>query len=91
MRFIFQHTQYARTSQGTGFLHRTLRKLTSERDELIARLLPYFQRAVLPAGTTLWRRNDPSSFACIVEKGAWLVQGSAGWKPLRVWTKGAAD
>jgi hypothetical protein len=56
--------------QGTGFLHRTLKKLTSERDDLIARIVPYFTRTLVPAGTTLWRRNDPSSFACIVEKGA---------------------
>lgn len=63
-------------------MHRTLKKLTSERDDVIARIVPYFRREALPAGTTLWRRNDPSSFACIVEKGGWVD----GWNALHCWS-----
>jgi len=64
----------ATTTNSTDFLYRTLHKLAGRANEeqddaLITRLVLAFTREVLPAGATLWRRNDPSSFACIVQKG----------------------
>ena len=58
----------------TDFLYRTLHKLAGRANEepdhaLIERLVHAFTREVLPAGATLWQRNDPSCFACIVQKG----------------------
>jgi CRP-like cAMP-binding protein len=59
---------------GREFLHRTLRKLARRAPEavdegILARLLSSFTQESLPARATLWRRNDPSTFACIVQKG----------------------
>lgn len=64
----------ATTTNSTDFLYRTLHKLAGRANEeqddaLITRLVLAFTREVLPVGATLWRRNDPSSFACIVQKG----------------------
>lgn len=62
------------TTTSTDFLYRTLHKLAGRANEepddaLIKRLVHAFTREVLPAGVTLWQRNDPSCFACIVQKG----------------------
>lgn len=52
-----------------SFLFAVLRHLTSESDEVVSRLEGYFHREVVPQGTTLWRRNEPSNFACLLETG----------------------
>ena len=52
-----------------SFLFGVLRHLTTESDDVVGRLETRFHREVIPQGTTLWRRNDPPSFACLLETG----------------------
>jgi hypothetical protein len=37
--------------------------------QVLLRLEALFTREEVPAGVVLWRRNDPSTWACILESG----------------------